>query len=390
MTIHGAKGLDFGHVYLLQLHRESGGGEDRVARVVRLDGTPEYGLFGWPTPGLQRALAWQERVADAELVRLLYVAATRAKQRLVLAGDRPEEGRVRGRRGRRLVDLLQARGWPDDVDSAGAPAGRAVDPDGVHWVDPALALQPPAAALEPPGDEPEPPSLARIAREARLLAVRREAAAARMARPLAGAATAEVERQLGREQWDEGADGPVAEVPREVAAAVGTVVHHLLETLDLDRELPPQVAERRGELEARLGRELGPAEQAAGATHLGQLLARLAGGRLLERLERLAPRVVARELPLLLPPSGESGPLGFVAARVDLVVGDPESGELVVVDYKTDAAADDAALAVHAARYAPQVELYCRGLQAALDLDRPPRGELWFLAADEVVAVPVP
>jgi ATP-dependent exoDNAse (exonuclease V) beta subunit len=55
----------------------------------------------------------------------------------------------------------------------------------------------------------------------------------------------------------------------------------------------------------------------------------------------------------------------------------------VVVDYKTGAAtqghADD--------RHRDQVRIYRRALQAALGLDRPPRGELWYLASGEVVKV---
>lgn len=388
MTIHGAKGLDFTHVYLLQLHRESGGGEDRQARVLRFGGEAEYSLFGWPTPGFLRALAWQERVGDAELVRLLYVAATRAKQRLVLAGAPPDGGRPQPARGRRLVDLVLPRGRPaGEVELERAGPGRAVDADGVHWVDPAVALGggPGEPADATSGDPP--PSVARIRRESGVLCRRRADARARMARPMSGAATAEVHREAERDAGDEAGEGAAGPVRRDVASAVGTAVHRLLETLDLGRGLAGQIAERRGSLATEVGREVGPEHLSAAEGHLGRLLDRVARGELLARLEGLAPHVVARELSLLLPPPGGDGPLGFLAGRVDLVFADPATGELVVADYKTDAITDEADLGARVEVYAPQVELYARGVQEALGLDRRPRAELWFLVGDRVVEV---
>jgi ATP-dependent exoDNAse (exonuclease V) beta subunit len=69
---------------------------------------------------------------------------------------------------------------------------------------------------------------------------------------------------------------------------------------------------------------------------------------------------------------------------VDLLYRDPASGELVVVDYKTDRVTDGAEIDEHAARYGAQGAGYVRAVQEALGLDAPPRFELWFLAAGEV------
>ena len=85
LTIHRAKGLDWEHVYLL--------GTDRGQRGRRLEadgracgGASDLGfvLFGWPEPGLPVLAAERADVEAAERVRLLYVATTRAKQRLVI------------------------------------------------------------------------------------------------------------------------------------------------------------------------------------------------------------------------------------------------------------------------------------------------------------------
>jgi ATP-dependent exoDNAse (exonuclease V) beta subunit len=99
--------------------------------------------------------------------------------------------------------------------------------------------------------------------------------------------------------------------------------------------------------------------------------------------------VVARELPVLLPPAhDERGPVGFVAGAIDLVHRDPETGQLVVVDYKTDRVETPAQIAERAKAYAPQGAEYQRALRDALGLAAPPRFELWFLHAGhrEVVA----
>ena len=67
-----------------------------------------------------------------------------------------------------------------------------------------------------------------------------------------------------------------------------------------------------------------------------------------------------RELPLWFPDGAD-----LVEGNVDLVF--EEDGQLVVVDYKTDAIADEQALA-QAAHHAPQLQLYGRGLTQAIGL----------------------
>ena len=80
---------------------------------------------------------------------------------------------------------------------------------------------------------------------------------------------------------------------------------------------------------------------------------------LVERARRAAR--VWRELPLWFPDGAH-----LVEGMVDLVF--EEDGKLVVVDYKSDAIADEQALE-QAAHHAPQLQLYGRGLTQAT---RPP------------------
>jgi ATP-dependent exoDNAse (exonuclease V) beta subunit len=79
--------------------------------------------------------------------------------------------------------------------------------------------------------------------------------------------------------------------------------------------------------------------------------------------------------------------VGFVSGALDLLYRDPETGDLVVADYKTDRVEGDDELATQAEAYASQARLYARAVREALDLPEPPRAELWFLWAGRVVAV---
>jgi ATP-dependent exoDNAse (exonuclease V) beta subunit len=111
-------------------------------------------------------------------------------------------------------------------------------------------------------------------------------------------------------------------------------------------------------------------------------------------LRELGPAVLARELPILVPPAeGEeegdgARPVGFVAGAIDLVYRDPATGTLVVADYKTDAVADDDEIAARVDVYRPQGAVYARAVRDALGLAEAPRFELWFLRADRIVVTP--
>jgi ATP-dependent exoDNAse (exonuclease V) beta subunit len=169
----------------------------------------------------------------------------------------------------------------------------------------------------------------------------------------------------------------LAGVERSVALAAGTAVHALLERGALD--------DADAALERVVALAAAPGERDAVLAHARSLWQRFRAGPLAPRLAALAPHVVARELPVWVEPAadGEGEPVGFVAGAIDLLYRDPATGELVVADYKTDAVAS-ADLDVYAARYAPQGRHYVRAVARALGLEKPPRFELWFLAAGEV------
>lgn len=405
LTIHGAKGLDFEHVYLLQLHKRPPGGRRRDRpRLERRGGRVAYRLFEAPTLDFDRIEAEEAAVEAAERVRLLYVAMTRAKRRLVLAGG--WSGHPKAAPAEECVTLLQllAHRAPEEpaltdlFHQSGDPVERR-DLDGIRWVFPGLELE---GGEEEPLTEGSSPALAAIdevRRQGARLAELQVQAQRRMQRPWRAAASAEAHRRLETllDRDDDEPPAPPAtgavREPRErrVAQAVGTVVHRVLEELDLAADADRAWEEQLERLEVYAAGAADPELQAEVVEAAAGWLERLATGRLAERLRELAAvTAIAREVPVLLPPEeGETGaddgaPVGYVSGLVDLLYRDPDTGELVVADYKTDAI-DQAGLAERTAAYRLQGEVYRRAVAQALGLTVAPRFELWYLYADRIV-----
>ncbi len=388
MTIHGAKGLDFKHVYLAQLHKQSMGENGSKTEVGKTaDERWEYRLFGAPTLGFDAVAAGRREVEAAERVRTLYVAMTRAKDRLVLAGTWPNDEETQDPRppeqARHHLDLLCWRpGRPDLAQRWSEGLWSLPDRTGALWKLP--ALRPDAEAGEVGGQTAAAlPSPEDVARESETLAARRKEAEARMELRFGGAASEEA-HELLREQQSERRVGEKVrrrKAPdREAAMAAGGAVHRALETWDLFAG-PEEEARRQRDLLPVYISRLAEGEVLDRALPLAQsLLDRFAGSGLLVRLRDLREHVLARELPVLLPPASSS--VGFVSGTIDLLYRDPGTGRLVVADYKTD---DPETVEARVAVYAPQGATYVRALREALGLEEPPRFELWFLQADRVV-----
>lgn len=379
MTIHKAKGLDFEQVFVVQLHKGRGRDLSRAPQVRRRGDQIGLQFFG------QRSLSWPAVAAasadleEAESVRTLYVAMTRAKQRLVLAGSATPRSSARHAQmvAERRSDLCQRL-----LQSAPAAPQPRSEVDGVLLVLPKLFA--PAPPLTSAPSAPLAERKARWLRDAQQLAAQRKEAALRAARSLTG-------NPSGRENFDEqlaesaeldGAPGATGAAARKQAMAAGSAMHAALETLDFSLPLP----EWRDALTQRLADVHGadaPEHSRALPPEQLQVLQSFLESDLPRRLQSLAPHILARELPLMLAPQpGEPDesdePLGLWSGAADLLYRDPESGEIVVADYKTDAV-PAAAVAERARNYAEQGRLYALAVQRALALGRPPRFELWFL-----------
>jgi ATP-dependent helicase/nuclease subunit A len=384
MTIHKAKGLDFSHVYLLQAHKQPATSRARPNEVARLPGgAVELRLLGAPTPGWAAVEERKRRVEEAERVRTLYVAMTRAKDRLVVSGTWPQGGR---RAAGSHVELL-LRSWDGEKPEAihrhlVEAGGFDAVVDGARWVFPSLASE--TAAVAAGDDEVALPEPDEIGRQAGRLARLREEAGTRMARRYGGPASAEAHRLLRERHEADEARSSRRDVERGdaggAATAAGSLVHGVLERLDLDGEAATAFERARRGLEALADPRLAESVRATAVARAGETLDRFRASRLWDAFSAVAPHVVARELPVLLPAEQGAGPVGFVAGTIDLLYRDPTTNELVVADYKTDEV-DGAALEERARSYASQGRAYVRAVQEALNLPVAPRFELWFLRA---------
>ena len=354
MTIHRAKGLEFGVVCVADLGRTAAPGHERL--LIGRDGSVGLRLLALGGGATVKALAYEQIAAalDAEEAaeerRLLYVAMTRARERLILSG------------------ASDPGAWP-----AARPGGAPID-----WIVPAL-LDAPTAALtaEAPDRTVERFWEARTARlrvrlntPATLDAVlprgalsphgRAPAAAPGTALPavprvLPAPARARAAPQrlsysslqayarcpyrfylervlrLPEDPVEHEPGAPGEDEAPEAAGSDrrlrGSIAHLLLERIDFDRPDPP-ASEAVAALGTELGAELGDAEVAdiravVGAFADSPLRARVAAA---PDVRREAPFAFALD-------DGGSGPL--VVGVLDVLAAEAD-GTTLVVDYKTD------------------------------------------------------
>ncbi len=111
MTIHKAKGLDFTHLYLLQCHKNPPPPHNawKGTKIPQPQEGLQILLMGYPSLGYALAKDRAERVEGFERVRLLYVALTRAKRRLVVAGGRSLSFEGPSERAQSFSELLASR-----------------------------------------------------------------------------------------------------------------------------------------------------------------------------------------------------------------------------------------------------------------------------------------
>lgn len=391
MTIHAAKGLAFPHVYVMQLHKQSRNSMPPAHEAIEVPGGWEYRLFGAPTLGFADVQGQRAEREAAERVRTLYVAMTRAKDRLVLAANWPRGGSTATAGAH--VDLLHER----RID-AGQLAGlfEAARDDGngqcdaaqARWFFPVLAR-----SADPRGSRSSGSAaalLGEVEAESQLLQQRRREAGERMERRFSGSVSEEVHHQRrellsqGLEDGARGRRGVEAAHTALVARATGTTVHRVLEAFDLNAEPVVELAAQLQSLERHVPGPLSAPQHREVLQRATATLRRFHAGDLWARFVALRPYVLGREVPILLPPGTVDGPVGFVSGAIDMVYRDPQDGSLVVVDFKTDSVDEPDAVEQRAKEYAAQGVLYVRALREAFDLAAAPRFELWFLQAGVV------
>lgn len=163
--------------------------------------------------------------------------------------------------------------------------------------------------------------------------------------------------------------------------AMGGAVHRALEEWDLAADPQEELARQRTRLPAYLAPLARGEVLDLALPRAETLLEAFGDSRLLERLRGLAGRIIARELPVLLPPrEAPHAPVGVVTGAVDLVYRDPGTGRLVIADYKTDEVADPGELERRLSVYRAQVDLYAACWEALTG--EPVKERILYLTAE--------
>ncbi len=341
VTIHASKGLEFPIVVFANMATSRRDYTTVLAdRVVhRLHVKLGKKEDGFRTPGYGDAEAAEQPHTVAEEQRLLYVAATRAKDRLVLSFiDRTDDDKL-PKEQKSLNDWLRTArahmGERVDVDSLPAPQG-----DAPIWKREIETL--------PASD------VARVTRERGAWIAGHDALVARGSAPLVVKTASSL-----KPEWDTASSFAADGVRRGRAADFGTAVHALLERSLL-------CADRVDALASALAREYGMPDRereiaavAQRALSSGVVRRALASKRMLLEAPFTAPLATA----------------GLAEGRIDLMF--EEDGGLVIVDFKTDAvSAND--VEQRAAVYRNQALVYAWAAHAAARL---PVSEVTFLFA---------
>ncbi len=354
LSVHGAKGLEFDVVVLADLARGEPPDSDDALRFSR-----EQDALAVRTRAASSS-TWLERDRiedthkDAESRRLFYVAATRAKEKLILAEAARSIPAGRGTFGQLL------KGWSDSEVVVKTLSG--ADVRGVSRI-----------------ESPERPSaLAALDRTAAAAEIARASAQPLLARP-SGIPEEEEEHAGARADLDESMPPRVIaarEAAAETARAVGSALHELLERWDFrDRAAARALL---GAAVTRAARNAAAPESAIAADARAALETILAS-KLPAALASV--EVLGRELPLLFRDDDGRGWSG----TLDLLYRDPGDGALVVADYKTDKAPDPQARE----RYRAQLSVYARGVARLFPGEPAPRLELVWLRSGQRERLPL-
>jgi ATP-dependent exoDNAse (exonuclease V) beta subunit len=327
LTIHGSKGREFPITVLAGMSTENRGGpRGPQVRWLPEGGPPEISLsLSKQTDRFDVLRTAEEQMGRYERVRLLYVAATRARDHLVVSAHHKDGKDSFGK-------------WIWDHCERSGPVTWQAGPDRSEH------------ALKPDGgrDAQAVPSVA----DRTAFAARRSAALEPQKRPAAMSATAiahaagadEVDPRLGADGPSESELGQPSLVPTRrgrAGTAIGRATHAVLQHADFDGgdEIDQLAcAEAAAESVPDLADEIAAKARAALASEIVQMASRSRHW---------------RELYVAAPLDGV-----VVEGYIDLLVRTPDG--LVVVDYKTDSVRSDADVDAALERYRLQGATYAR------------------------------
>ena len=319
MTIHKAKGLEFPVVVLADGQRKLSS-QTPIGISDRVTGELALRIGKARTGNWERLKEWERPRGEAEEIRLLYVAATRARDHLVLPlYPRADRGDFLGR----LVD-----GEGEQVE--------VVDPAPYDLqARPVRAFRKAFATLAEAAPDPRAVAAADAWASARAKQIAAGARGPRFRNP---SRLAHAGQESGQQELAFG---------RRDGARVGSLVHAVLQRIDL--------ADPSGLDAVVRGLADAAAVAGAGVEQACDLARRALAMPVLARAR--AAETCHREVPFTWP-VGE----GAVEGVIDLVF--RERGRLVIVDYKTDDVRPGRALDERVAGYRGQAVIYAAALEA--------------------------
>ncbi len=340
LTIHGAKGLEFPIVILSGLttamRSQSRGVEVRFPATagwaIKLSNRVATSDFELNQP-------IDEQMDRHERLRLLYVAATRARDHLVVSVHRKGGNRTTPT----SAEVLYEAGWnPEAVqllDVAGEPAAEAPVRDGdvgssFHELPTLDEWRSAHDAALASAAKPVALSATRLAAEE---AARREAEDLAIRAAAGDPGLAKGPRDIDLPPWQKGRYG----------TAIGRAVHGVLQTVNLAT----------GERLSAACAAQAAAEGVLGKEKLIEALCRSALGSYMVR--RAAHRCHWREVYVGIPYGDR-----ILEGYIDLLY--EEDQGLGIIDYKTDAWRTDSELDAKAERYAVQLQAYARAVRGAV------------------------
>jgi len=343
LSIHKSKGLEFAVVFVTNLSGVSGRGEREEAVLVDWR-TGRAGLRlarCGAADAVRAALEAQERERrQDEAVRLLYVALTRAKEKLFLLGrEKADKGT--------LAQLLREAGaWPEPGQASVdlGEAGRLK----VHWISAGRGAGRAAtggrSGIRPERRLPPQQTLARLWEE-RLK--RRDEVSAR---PWARSPTEYLRESEKGARWEETAS------PAAPGALVGQVCHQVLAAWNFNSPADPAEAVSAA---CRVISPLDPdADWEAVRREAGQILKGFLASGVAQELARA--EILGREVPFVY---GEDG--AVVRGAIDLVY--RKGRRVVVADYKSEAVSPESLRRLRG-KYLRQGEDYCAAVERAWGL----------------------
>lgn len=397
MTVHTAKGLEFPIVILADMTAGLSRGAERTVRSQ--DGLCAMKLLGLSPQELLEAREIEDRREEAEGVRIAYVAATRARDLLVVpaVGDAKRKGWVQC-----LNDAVYppAHRWRQSEPAQGCPAfgertvaRRPGDDD--HRRQPETSVRPgrhrfpgvsdnAGAAAEAGYDvvwwdadllDRKPPASYGLLGEDLLIEAGADANLARFERwrqrgeELVSRGAKPSAKPVAVTELDSEPPGEFAEVSveelertrdRPAGVRFGSLVHTVLRDVPLDgeRRRIRELARLHGALLAATAAEIEAAETVVAAALASPASADARGS-----------RRVLRETPFLLPLASDEK-RRIVEGAIDLAYLD-DDGRWIVVDWKTDLGSmnarsgndSGASGATRGERYRRQVRWYCHALE---------------------------